>query len=648
MLSLAGLMTGKQGFSALVMGNHALARAMAEAGTAVVTSYPGSPTPEIADALLAPPEKDRPCHFEFAVNEKVALEFAAGASLNGHPSAVFFKSVGLNVAADSLVQLALMELTGGLVIILGDDPGANSSQNEQDNRWFARMAYIPVFEPASPAEVYVMYKEAAALARERRAPVFLRLTTHVCHARETVMFGELPQAPDWTPRFDAAKGPYVPIAATVFPLKKMALEKLDAWAAYGEKSVLNVLHKTPVQGEKRLGAIAAGLPALCLLEALRSAGAPVDLLKLGLTYPLPEKLAAEFLHAHDEVYILEELDRVMETELKALAYDRGINCLIHSRKGNAALMGEMTPERARAALAVPWPGLFPAPEKRSFTAPAPREPQMCPGCGHRSAFHAVKKALPPGAITVGDIGCHSLGFLPPYNMGEVLFSMGHSVSTASGLALNNSSRKVVAFVGDSTFFHAGMPGLVNAAWRDSDITLVLLDNGTTAMTGHQPRPGNGEIGERLALFEILEKLGVKFIRECDAYDQPKLAGHLKEAMDHKGFAVVIARHPCMLKFMRERRRASPGLKVQQVSVAQGSCARHYVCAAEFACPSFIRHADGSVTVNKELCIGDGSCMQTCPSQAIGRKSGIEDRESGIENQGAGEGKGSGERGKDGV
>ena len=648
MLSLAELMTRKEAGGALVMGNHALARAMAEAGTAVITSYPGSPTPEIAEALLAPAEKDSPCHFEFAVNEKVALEMAAGASLNGHPSAVFFKSVGLNVAADSLIQLALMELPGGMVVILGDDPGANSSQNEQDNRWFARMAYIPVFEPASPAEVYVMYKEAAALARERRAPVFLRLTTHVCHARETVKFGALPPPPDWTPRFDAANGPYVPITVSVFPLKKKALEKLDAWAAYGEKSVLNSVFKSPAAGEKRLGIIAAGLPALCALEAVRSAGAPVDLLKLGLTYPLPEKLTAEFLHAHDEVYILEELDRVSETEIKALAYDRGIGCRLHSRRGNADLMGEMTPERARGFLAAAWPALFPAPEKRAYTLPAPRFPQMCPGCGHRSAFHAVKLSLPPGAVTVGDIGCHSMGYLPPYEMGEILFSMGHSVSTGMGLALNNSSRKIVAFVGDSTFFHAGMPGLVNAAWRDSDLTLVLMDNGTTAMTGHQPRPGNGEIGGRLSLFGILEKLGVGFLRECDAYDQPKLIDHMKAAMDHKGFAVVIARHPCMLKFMRERRRNSPGLKVQQVNVAQGSCARHYVCAAEFACPSFIRHEDGHVTVNTELCIGDGSCMQTCPSQAIGRKSGIENRKSEIENPGSGEGKGSGDGGKDGV
>lgn len=618
MFSLTELMCKKEGFGALVMGDHALARAMAEAGTAVITSYPGSPTPEIAEALTAPPEKTRPYYFEFAVNEKVALEIAAGASLNGHPSAVFFKSVGLNVAADSMVQLALMELLGGMVVILGDDPGANSSQNEQDNRWFARLAYIPVFEPATPAEVYVMYKEAAALARERRAPVILRLTTHVCHARENVNFGALPEtATDWTPRFDAEKGPYIPIAASVFPLKKRALEKLDAWAEYGDKSALNALYPSPEQGVKKLGAISCGLPALCLLEAVRNAGAPVDVLKLGLTYPLPAKPVADFLAAHDEVFVLEELDRVLENEIKALACDKGLACKVRARRGNAGLMGEMTPERARAALDDAWPGLLPAPEKNIYPVPAPRLPQLCPGCGHRSAFYAVKKALPPGAITVGDIGCHSLGFFPPYNMGQVLLSMGHSVSTAAGLALNNQSRKVLAFVGDSTFFHAGLPGVVNAAARDSDITLVLLDNGTTAMTGHQPRPGNGEIGERISLHDLLEKLGVKFLRECDAYAQLRLAEFVKEAMEHKGFAVVIARHPCMLKFMKEKRHANHGFKPPHVAVAQGSCARHYVCAAEFACPSFVRHEDGSVTVNKDLCVGDGSCKQTCPSQAIG-------------------------------
>lgn len=620
MRTLAELMTEKGGFTALAMGNHALARAMAEAGTAVAASYPGSPTPEIAEALLAPAPADRPVHFEFGANEKVALEFAAGAALNGHPAAVFFKSVGLNVAADSLIQLPLMELPGGMVVILGDDPGANSSQNEQDNRWFARMSYMPLFEPGSPAEAYAMYKEAAALARERRAPVLLRLTTHVCHARETVKFGPLPAAPrDWAPRFDAAAGPYVPVAASVFPLKRRALEKLDAWAAYAEKSPLNSVHKAAAAGAGRLGAIAAGLPALCLLEAVQGSGAPVDVLKLGVSHPLPAGLVADFLASHDEVYVLEELDRVTEGEVKALAWDRGLRCRIHARRGHDELMGELTPERARACLAAPWPELFTVPARREEGQAPPRPPQLCPGCGHRSAFHAIKRALPPGAITVGDIGCHTLGYLPPYSMGEVLFSMGHSVSTASGLALNNASRKVVAFVGDSTFFHAALPGVVNAASRDSDITLVLLDNGTTAMTGHQPRPGNGEIGEKLSLPDLLKALGVKFLRECDAYDQAKLAAHMKEAMEHKGFAVVIARHPCMLKFMRERRRANPGMKTVPVAVDPAKCARHYTCVAEFACPAYVRNADGSVTVNEELCIGDGSCIQTCPVQAIGRK-----------------------------
>jgi indolepyruvate ferredoxin oxidoreductase alpha subunit len=616
MLSLAEMMTEKDGFGAFAMGNHALARAMAEAGTLVITSYPGSPTPEIAEALLAPDERERRWRFEFSVNEKVALEIAAGASLNGHPSAVFFKSVGLNVASDSLVQLSLMELPGGLVVILGDDPGANSSQNEQDNRWFARMAYLPVFEPGSPSEAYAMYKEAAALALERRTTAILRLTTHVCHAREKVLFGPLPfQAPDLSPRFDAKAGPYVPITAAVLPLKDRALRKLAAWAAYGETSPLNAEHVAPA-GKSRLGAISSGLPALCLLESVRSAGAQVDVLKLGLTHPLPAELAAEFLRAHEEVYVMEELDRVLETELKALAYERGIACRILSRKGRHELMGEITAARASSMLSEVWPDLFSQVHELQASC-APRTPQMCPGCGHRSAFHAIKNALPPGAVTVGDIGCHSLGFLPPYNMGEVLFSMGHSVSTGAGLALHNDSRKIVAFVGDSTLFHAGLPGLVNAASRDSDITLVLLDNGTTAMTGHQPRPGNGELGDRISIPDLLGTLGVKFLRECDAYDQPKLAAHMKEAMEHKGFAVVIARHPCMLKFMRDRRRANPGLAPQHVEVGP-ACARHYTCAAEFACPSFVRQADGSVTVNKELCIGDGSCMQTCPVHAIGR------------------------------
>ena len=608
-------------WSGLVMGNHALARAMVEAGVRVATTYPGSPTPEIAAALDVVAADARPYYFEYSTNEKVATEIAAGASLNGHLSCVFFKSVGLNVAADTLIQLSLMELIGGLVIILGDDPGANSSQNEQDNRHFARMAYIPMLEPATPKEAYEMFGAAAELSRRHRAPVFLRMTTHVCHAKEQIDFGSAPRAaPDWTPRFDPANGPYIPIAATVFPLKRRALEKLDRFAEeFGDARFAQV-HGTAGSGR---GVISVGLPALSIRENLEESGQSLSLLKLGGTYPLPVDRIAAFLEGHAEVLIVEELDRVMETEIKALAWERGLNVRIHARSDREDLMGELTPERTWKLLAEAFPDAFelsagPRADLPSARAVAPRLPQMCPGCGHRSAFHAIAQALGEDVITVADIGCHSLGYMPPYNMGAVLFCMGHSTPTASGLALGNSEQKLLAFIGDATLFHAGLPGIINAIARRHNVTLIVLENGTTAMTGHQPRAGSGEIGEKIPLVEMFKLFGVEFIRDVDTYRQAELTEHVKAALDHEGFAVVIARHPCMLKFTRQQRAKRPDLKLRPVQINQATCDQARVCVADFGCPSFIAGEDGSVTVHGELCIGDGSCQQTCPVSAIER------------------------------
>ena len=285
-------------------------------------------------------------------------------------------------------------------------------------------------------------------------------------------------------------------------------------------------------------------------------------------------------------------------------------------------MGELGPERTWKLLSEVWPdafapGAYPAPSA-AVAEIARRLPQLCPGCGHRSAFHAVRRAIGKDDITVADIGCHSMGYMPPYNMGQVLFCMGHATATASGLALHNPDRKVIAFMGDSTFFHAALPGVVNAIVRNHDITFVLLENGTTAMTGHQPRAGSGEIGERIPLVTLFETLGAKFVRDIDAYAQPKLVEALKEAIAFPGFAVVIARHPCMLKFMRDQRAKRPGFHPAQVRVDPSMCDRLHVCVGEFGCPSFILHEDGSVTVHEDLCIGDGSCLQTCPVHAIVR------------------------------
>jgi indolepyruvate ferredoxin oxidoreductase alpha subunit len=626
MANLADRLLQPEPWSGLIMGNHALARAMIEAGVMVATTYPGSPTPEIAAALEAVPPARRPYYFEYSTNEKVALEVAAGASFNGHLAATFFKSVGLNVASDSLVQLGLLEMIGGMVVVLGDDPGLNSSQNEQDNRHFARMSYIPMFEPATPQETYEMFLEAARLSRAFRRPLFLRMTTHVCHAKEVVHFGARSDGePDWTPRFAVANGPYVPITDLVYPMKRASLAKLGEFAKVADESRFNAVlspNGRPPAGAKRRGLVAAGLAALALLENLDESGAPVDLLKLGFTYPLPSRRIREFLEAHDEVLLVEELDRVMETELKAMAWDSGAKCRLLARTDPEELMGELTPERTWRLLSTHWSDLFPpkpVPDGvRAAEGIVKRLPQLCPGCGHRSAFHAVKNTIPPGTITVADIGCHTMGFLPPYEMGQILLCMGHATGTASGLALGNKDRKVIAFMGDSTLFHAGLPGIVNAVVRNHNVKLIVMENGTTAMTGHQPRAGSGEVGDKIPLAEMFTTLGVKFVREVDAYSQAKLAEHLREALAFDGFAVIIARHPCMLKYMRELRAKRPDAQVRQVAVDQEKCSRAHVCVKQFACPTFILHEDDSVTVHEDLCIGDGSCQQTCPVSAIVR------------------------------
>lgn len=607
-------------FSEIVMGNTALVRAMVEAGTRVVTSYPGSPTPEIATAIQSIAPEKRPFYFEFSTNEKVATEVALGAALNGYLSTVFFKSVGLNVAADAFVQLSLLNLIGGMVVVLGDDPGANSSQNEQDNRHYAAMSYTPLLEPANPAEVYAYYKEAAALARSLCRPVILRLTTHVCHAKEKVAFaGWEPQTFENNPRFDAANGPYIPLTAAVFPKKRTALENLrkaERWVH--ERG----LHTVTGHGSPR-GIILSGMVALSVADVLEGLTDMPDVLKLAMPYPMPSRVIADFLQSHAEVKVLEELDDTLEKDIKALAYDRGLAARVIGKADDEDWVGKYTADKVRDILHRTWPDMIPARKAAAESlAPVPARPaQMCPGCGHRSAFHAIKKALPEGTITVADIGCHTLGFMEPYRMGEILLCMGASTSMGAGLTLFNDTRKVVAFLGDSTFFHAGLPGIVNALFNRHNLTLVLMENGTTAMTGHQDHAGSGrnfnEPTDAIPVRQLLEGLGVKHIFETDTYKQAELTDLMRQALDVDAFSVVIARHPCMLLFTRNQRRKS-GYVDRHVTIDQDLCTRAHVCVQDFACPSFTLAPDGSVTVNPELCIGDGSCMQTCPSKAITR------------------------------
>ena len=559
MNALASDLVRKEPWTGLMMGNHAVARAILEERAGVITSYPGSPVPEIGEALQSIPAGEREFYFEYSVNEKAASEIAFGASVNGHLSVVFFKSVGLNVAADAIVQMAMLHAKGGMVIILGDDPGANSSQNEQDNRYMSRMMYIPMFEPANPEEAYEMFRRAASLSRQHAVPVFLRLTTHVCHAYSLISFrGIEKRVHPFEPSFDPSGHSYFPLVSESMRLKKNLLQKLDVIAQSDAAY--------PKTGEWKhdRGIVCAGMPYLAVEELLEDADAGIDILKLDLIFPLPIRQLSDFMAAHREVLVIEELDRIIEKDLKTLCYDRQLSCRIFS-KPDTFIQGELGLDEVHAVLNSVWPDSFSEPESPPVTDEQilpPRLAQFCAGCGHRSAFYAIKQALPDGdtTFTVAGIGCHLMGNFDPYNVGRILLCMGHSPSTASGLSIGNSKRKVVAFLGDSTFFHSGMPAVTNAALYNHNITLVIMDNSTTAMTGHQSNAGSGELltidgrkASKVDIYSVLKSLNVEFIRSVTAIQHDKIREAISESLSFKGFAAVIIKQPCMLKTLRKKK-----------------------------------------------------------------------------------------------
>lgn len=623
MKHLGKILTQTDSFKEIMMGNWAIVRAMIESNVDVVTSYPGSPTPEIAQAIAETQKFEENFYFEFSTNEKVALELAFGASINGLLSCVFFKSVGLNVAADSFVQLSMMETIGGIVIILGDDPGANSSQNEQDNRHLAQLSYIPVLEPQDPQEAYFMLKEAFKISKKNKMPIILRLTTHVCHAKQKISFSarSMTYKINESNQFSVKNGPYIPITSKVFPLKIRALSKLNDFKekiADSSKFVKYIDNKNP-----ELGIITMGLPFLSLLDTLEIVKVKPDVLKIGVVYPLPEKRIIEFIKSHNQIKILEELDPIIETQIKALAFDNKIQSRILGKIDKDDWLGEYTPGKVENILRKTWPEIFSRPKltfDSRFSLP-PRPAQLCPGCGHRSAFYAIKKALSEEDYTVADIGCHTLGFLPPYEIGQVLLSMGHSNGTASGLAIKNDYRKVVSFLGDSTLFHAGLPGIINAVFNKHKHTLIIMENGTTAMTGHQDHPATGknfnDLTEKIPIRGLLTGMGVKNIWEVDTYRQEELTQAVKAAINTDDFSVVIAKHPCMLKFIRElkkqKRKTAPPITINT------SCNLSKVCLNKFACPTYQLKDNQVVWVQEDLCIGDGSCKPVCPQKALESK-----------------------------
>ena len=614
---MSELVNGRAGERLLLLGNEAIVRGALEAGVSLAATYPGTPASEIGDRFYEI-SRQTELIFEYSVNEKVALEVAAGAASTGVRAMASMKHVGLNVAADALITLGYVGVRGGLVVVTADDPSLFSSQNEQDNRYYARMAGLPMFEPTSPQEAKDMTKAAFALSEELGLPVLLRTTTRVNHTRGPVTLGEMAPRPG---KGHFVKDPFsqVMVPAVAREAHARLLAKQARVRERAETSPFNTL-----TGAGPWGIATSGVAAAYVEDAILELNLTdrVTLLKLGFTYPLPEKLMTDFLGRVERVLVVEELEPLLEDGLKAIAQSRGLTLPIQGKgEGLFSRLYEYQPALVRQVMAK-----FFGVAAEAQTPPAPAElwgselpdrpPNLCPGCPHRAMYYAVKMALKDlgrEGIFPTDIGCYTLGLLPPLSMADYLICMGSSISTAAGIS-RATGQTVVAFIGDSTFFHAGLTGLANAVHNGHDFLLVILDNGTTAMTGHQPHPGvtmvpSGYPGKPINLEGIVRALGVEQVWKVNPLKYKESLAATKEAVESRGLRVLISQSPC---FLYEARITGKKRKARfQVKDECGDC-RH--CLDYFGCPAMSVKPGTEPTqmlIDHDLCSGCAFCVQFC-------------------------------------
>jgi len=588
----------------LLLGNEAIARGLIEAGAGIAATYPGTPSSEVGGALERIAE-EAGMYFEYSVNEKVAFDVAAAAAVAGARSFVFMKHVGLNVASDAFMSLAYTGVRGGMVVMTADDPSCHSSQNEQDNRYYARASLLPMLEPSTPAECKDMVIEAFRVSEELGAPVVLRTTTRVNHARGAVTFGpRLPVRRQGEFVRDPKRFVTVPANARLGRLEQ--LRRLDAALRLSESSGLN-----KADAGEGTGVITSGVAWTYVKEW---SSAPV--LKLGFTHPVPEALVREFISSRRRVVVVEELEPFLEDEVRRIAQESSINVeIIGKRTGHLPRYFEYSPDTVLGLKGVLDVEDAPRPLKADLASPS-RPPVLCAGCPHRSAFYAVRKAVgKEGAIYSGDIGCYTLGVQPPMECMDLVLSMGSSVGGAAGFS-KSTSRRVVAFIGDSTFFHGGIPGLINAAYNRHKFTLMILDNRTTAMTGHQPNPGTGRqyssvTSPGLPLEPLVRACGVESVSVVDSYDIKAMTEAVRASFANDGVSVIIADRACPLALRKEGK-----LVKTPLAVNQARCVKCYACAELFSCPSIARRGR-EVHIDAGTCIGCGGCAQVCPRKAIG-------------------------------
>ncbi len=608
------LLTGQPGFKMLLLGNEAIARGGLEAGVAVATTYPGTPSSEISSNFFQISQESK-LYFEYSTNEKVALEVAAAAANSGVRSMCIMKHVGMNVAADALLTLAYVGVKGGLVIVTADDPFMFSSQNEQDNRFYSKLAGLPMMEPSSAQEAKDMLRDAFDLSEELQLPVIFRTTTRINHSSEIVSLGEL-RDPKTTGNFVKDPFNYVTVPAVSRNLHAKLLEKLDKAETISENSKYNM-----IIGKGDWGIICNGVSYNYVCDGVKELDIQnsTRILRIGISHPMPRILIRNFLKECKKVLIVEEGEPFMEETVKAFAQEAGLTLSIGG-KGDGLLsrLYEYNPAQVRESLCEYF-GVDYTPRAGVDLSDVPeipqRPPSLCAGCSHRATFYAVNKAA-EGMETIcpTDIGCYTLGFLPPLSTGDFLICMGSSVGTSCGFS-KVSDKKVISFIGDSTFFHTGIPGLVNAVFNSHNFTLVILDNGITAMTGHQPHPGvdmkamNFEGYGQVSIEDVVKAVGVKHVSTIRPYRVKKSVDTIKEALMYKGVSVVISQEPCVL-FAKALKK--PRGKPFFVS---DKCKGDKDCINDLACPAFYIRKK-RVYIDPVLCSGCSVCAQICPEHAI--------------------------------
>jgi indolepyruvate ferredoxin oxidoreductase alpha subunit len=580
--------TRRQKEKTLLSGNEAIARGAWEAGCSVAAAYPGTPSTEIIENITKYPE----IYAEWSINEKVALEVAAGACFAGARALAAMKHVGLNVAADPMFTMSYSGVTGGFVIVSADDPGLWSSQNEQDNRHYGRHAKIPILEPSDSNEAKLFTKLGFEISEKFDTPVILRLTTRICHSTCVVELKERKEIKIKGYVKDIKKRLFLPVHGR---LRHVVVEqRLKKLAAYSELFPYNRIE----WNKKSLGVITSGVSYQYAKEIFPNA----SFLKLSFTHPIPEKLIKKFARKVKKIIVVEEGDPILENEIKAL----GIKV---TGKEKIPLCGELTPRILRNSFAKKTKKV----SKKDKLPPRP--PVLCPGCPHRGVFYVINKLK---LAAMGDIGCYTLGALPPLSAMDSCVCMGAGITNAHGLekALGEDfSKKMVAVLGDSTFFHSGITGLANSVYNRGNLNLLILDNFTTAMTGHQPHPGTGKLakgeqGTRVPPEDIARGCGVEFVKILSPDNLKKIETAIKEALEFNGVAVLVFRKPCALLM-----KPKPPFKI-----SAESCNGCRLCL-RIGCPAIRLEFPKSrekplAVIDQALCFGCELCVQLCNRDAI--------------------------------